>query len=181
MDAPIILTALLDADTQRIATDLRRRFFPPERNYLTAHLTLAHHLPGERLEEIVAHARRVAARQAVIPVYVRELIDLGKGTALRVSTAPDRREIQPLVELRSALLAPFGRSLTVQDRRPFRRPHLTIQNKVDKATARALQRRLGRLFVPRAGRVEGIGVYAYRGGPWETLARIRLGEPRKKP
>ena len=175
MADPIILTALLDADTQRIATDLRRRFFPPERNYLDAHLTLAHHLPGAQCDALLAHVRTVVATRQPFPIYVRELIDLGKGTALRISTAPDRKEIRPLVELRAALLAPFAAQLTPQDRRPWRRPHLTIQNKVDKATARALQRRLGRLFEPRAGRVIGVGVYAYRGGPWARLAELPFG------
>ena len=166
---PVILTALLDERTHRIATDLRRRFFPPHRNYLDAHLTLAHQLPGDQVARIRAHAAAVAGRREPIPVYVRELIDMGKGTGLRVSTAADRNTAEALQALRRALLAPFAAALAPQDRQPYRRPHLTIQNKVPRETAQRLQRRLQRLFVPWSGTVVGIGAYYYRGGPWELI------------
>mgnify|MGYP004351873915 CR=1 FL=1 len=44
-DSPLILTAQLPADLHRWATALRTEHFPPERNYLEAHVTLFHALP----------------------------------------------------------------------------------------------------------------------------------------
>jgi hypothetical protein len=38
--APLIVTAELPPDLQAWATSLRQRHFPPERNYLAAHVTL---------------------------------------------------------------------------------------------------------------------------------------------
>ena len=47
--APLILTLTLDEATQAYFNDLRRQHFPPNINYLAAHLTLFHHLPGADL------------------------------------------------------------------------------------------------------------------------------------
>ena len=45
-DSPLILTAQLPDDMHARYTALRDAHFPPERNYLEAHVTLFHALPG---------------------------------------------------------------------------------------------------------------------------------------
>lgn len=61
---PLILTLWLDDDAARHFNELRQRYFPRERNYLDAHLTLFHALPAVAeariradLDEICAHTR----------------------------------------------------------------------------------------------------------------------------
>ena len=43
---PLVLTLLLDADTQAWLDSLRRAHFPPERNLVPAHVTLFHACPA---------------------------------------------------------------------------------------------------------------------------------------
>jgi hypothetical protein len=56
---PLILTLRMDERSQERFDRLRETHFPPERNYLRAHLTLFHKLPGEREAEISAYLRGV--------------------------------------------------------------------------------------------------------------------------
>jgi hypothetical protein len=60
--------------------------------------------------------------------------------------------------------------LTPQDRASWR-PHVTIQNKVEPAEARALLDRLKADFRPRPLAIVGFASWYYRGGPWEKLSR----------
>ena len=46
--APLIVTLLVDDDAQQHFDALRSEHFPAERNYLRAHVTLFHALPGGR-------------------------------------------------------------------------------------------------------------------------------------
>ncbi len=61
--APIVITGTMGAADQRYFDALRRAHFPPERNYLSAHITLFHHLPPSLLEELAALFRAIAAAQ----------------------------------------------------------------------------------------------------------------------
>ncbi len=45
---PLILTLALDNPLSRTLNALRQRHFPKERNFLEAHVTLFHALPGDR-------------------------------------------------------------------------------------------------------------------------------------
>jgi len=49
--------------------------------------------------------------------------------------------------------------------------HVTVQNKVAKAEARALQAELGAVFRPESFRFAGLALDRYLGGPWESLGR----------
>jgi hypothetical protein len=60
--------------------------------------------------------------------------------------------------------------LTPQDRAGWR-PHVTIQNKVEPAEARALQQALEADFRPRPLVIAGLASWWYRGGPWEPISR----------
>ena len=50
--APLILTLRFDERSSAFFDEQRRRYFPPARNFIPAHLTLFHHLPGEHLPTI---------------------------------------------------------------------------------------------------------------------------------
>lgn len=64
---PLIAALTLAADAQRHSDRLRAAHFPPERNYLAAHVTLCHALPSDRLAAVSAvglHAELAATFQA---------------------------------------------------------------------------------------------------------------------
>lgn len=160
--APIILTALFGPEDFAWLNGLRLAHFPVERNLLDAHLTLFHHLPPSLEPEI--RQRLATLTHGRAPAALAEgLMNLGRGTALRIASSG-------LMVLREELAQAFAGSLVPQDMASWR-PHVTIQNKVTPAEARALQDELGREFRPRPVRIAGLAAWWYRGGPWECIAR----------
>jgi 2'-5' RNA ligase len=162
-EAPLILSAVLDAPVQERLDALRRAHFPPERNHLDAHVTLFHHLPGAE-EDAVANAVAEAAECPAPPVDVAGLRSLGRGVAV-VLTSPE------LARIRADLALAWAPWLTAQDRAK-RDLHVTVQNKVSPDTARALLADLTTGFVPERTRAVALALWRYRGGPWEPVARF---------
>lgn len=157
--APYIVTAQLPADLFAWADRLRRAHFPPERNLLSAHVTLFHALPPSAGPELGALLARLCATHAPPAGQVLGLLNLGGGTAIRL-------ESPALLRLRQAIADHFHGMLTTQDQqRP--RLHITIQNKVGPETARALQAELADAIPQRPFRFAGLARHIYRGGPWE--------------
>jgi 2'-5' RNA ligase len=155
-----VVTLLLDDDAQGRFDRLRAEHFPPERNHLSAHVTLFHALPGEHLAEVSAGLRAAAERKS-FEVEVTGLRFLGRGVAYTLRSAE-------LADLRDGLAAAWEPWLTPQDRQRHA-PHVTVQNKVDPAVARALHDRLSAEFTPWSARARGIGLWRYLGGPWEPV------------
>lgn len=160
---PLILTLKLDDATFARLDGLRRAHFPPAINHLRAHLTLFHHLPGDRLGEVV-EALAVAARRPPIPLAVTGLRSLGRGVAFELAS-PD------LARLRAELAGRFREHLTPQDAQGFR-PHVTVQNKVTPDAARALKAELEAGFTPWASTGEGLLLHRYLGGPWALEGEV---------
>lgn len=160
--APLILTLALDAAAQDYFNDLRRQHFPPAINYLAAHLTLFHHLPGAELVPVQAQLTAIAAGQRPLPLSVTGLRSLGRGVAFTL-------ENDELRALHRRLQAAFAPHLTPQDQQKLQ-PHVTIQNKVAPAEARTLLAALQAGFTPFAAVGTGLNLWAYRNGPWEHLA-----------
>lgn len=154
----MIVTALFD-DTAFARFDAERReHFPPERNFIPAHITLFHAIPDDAREHVTAIART----KVCVSATATALKLLGGGVAY-VIDAPE------LVGMRSAMAA--GQELTRQDAQPYR-PHVTIQNKVTPETARALFASLERTFAPIPFTLRGVALWHYRGGPWELIEEI---------
>jgi hypothetical protein len=142
---------------------LRRMHFPPERNQLTAHLTMFHALPPSSEDEVRASLARLGVERPP-QASVEGLMNLGGGVAYRiVSTDLDR--------IRRELADQFQGLLTAQDAGGWR-PHVTIQNKVAPKVARALLEQLERDFRPRFLGISGLGLHRYLGGPWETISIV---------
>jgi hypothetical protein len=150
----------MGAADQRYFDNLRSAHFPPERNYLSAHITLFHHLPPSALGELDSLIRRLTAELAAPAAALREVYSLGKGVAFRIDS-PD------LLAIRARIADHFTGMLTAQDQ-GTPRLHITVQNKVDPAVARALLADLAAGFAPRALAIKGLAAHHYRGGPWET-------------
>ena len=163
-EAPLILTAELPPDLHRRFTELRTAHFPPERNYLEAHVTLFHAIPAQCEDELRRYLARLAGEVPPIAGRVDGLMSLGGGTAIKLSS-PD------LLALRDEIADHLRGLLTQQDQhRP--RLHVTIQNKVTSKVAKALQAELEGQIEPRAFTFPGLALHAYRGGPWEFLRRF---------
>ncbi len=162
-DRPLILTLGLDAEGFARIDALRRAHFPPERNHLRAHLTLFHHLPGDRLTE-VTETLAAAADRPPLALQVSGVRSLGRGVAFEIAS-PE------LLRLRADLAARFRAHLTPQDAQGFR-PHVTVQNKVSGDDARALKAELEAGFTPWPALGESLLLHRYLGGPWALEAEV---------
>lgn len=159
--APLILSLVLRDHDQRRFDRLRTAHFPPERLVVGAHVTLFHHLPGAHAEAIGALLAARCRAVAEFAVAVTEVRSLGRGVAFGLAS-PE------LDRLRAGLAETWAAWLGAQDRQRFR-PHVTIQNKVEPAVARALLDRLRAEFVPFRVGAEGLTLWRYKGGPWEPV------------
>ena len=160
--APIIVSATFEASDFALLDGLRRQHFPPERNQLSAHLTLFHHLPPDLAPELRQRLNAATRRQAPPQAWLGGIMNLGRGVALRV-------ESPELAAIRADLADAFAPLLTPQDAGGWR-PHVTIQNKVAPHEARALHEQLAAQFVRRPLVIAGLSAWYYRGGPWELLS-----------
>ena len=170
--APLIITAELPAPLQSRADGLRRAHYPPERNQLAAHVTLFHALPpfaeGEARSLLAALAAETPPPEALLAA----VMDLGTGTALRIESAV-------LLAVRASIAERFHGLLTLQDQHAPRL-HVTVQNKVVRAEAKALQSALAFAFRPERFAFVGLALHRYKGGPWEPVGRWTFrGRPRR--
>ena len=159
--APLILTARLPADLHAWATRLRSEHFPPERNHLDAHVTLFHALPPSAEPGLATLLARMVREHAPVPARLEGIMSLGRGTALKLASPR-------MLDLRQAIAEHCHGMLTPQDAHAPRL-HVTIQNKVSPAEAKALQATLGPTVVPLAFHFRGFALHRYRGGPWEHV------------
>ncbi|HKP34538.1 MAG TPA: 2'-5' RNA ligase family protein [Sphingomicrobium sp.] len=161
MAGALIVTAEIAPRDLTWLDQLRRTYYPAERNRLPAHLTMFHALPPSSEGEVRRALSRCSSERPP-QASIEGLMDLGGGVAFRiVSTDLDR--------VRRELATDFHGLLSAQDAGGWR-PHVTIQNKVAPTEARALMSRLDADFRPRPLAVSGLGLHRYLGGPWEELA-----------
>jgi 2'-5' RNA ligase len=163
---PLIVTLLLEEAAQRRFDRLREQHFPAERNFLAAHVTLFHALPGAQLGAVRADLAASADRPA-FDVAVTGVRFLGRGVAYALAS-PE------VAALRSGLVSAWQPWLTAQDRQNHA-PHVTVQNKVAPEVARMLHERLRVGFVPYDVRARGVGLWRYLGGPWEAVDEFGFG------
>ena len=158
---PIIMTATMGAADQAWADALRRAHYPADRNMVEAHVTLFHHLPGHCEGEIVERTRALAREFACPDARLSEVTRMGNGVAYRIHSPG-------LLAIRDMLAEGFHGLLTAQDQ-GVPRLHITVQNKVEAAVARALHSALSATFMPRPLAITGLALHRYLGGPWEQI------------
>lgn len=168
IDAPLILTLTLDEPAQHRFNQLREAHFPPARNYLQAHVTLFHHLPGADYAALADELSALATATPVLPLRVAAVRFLGQGVAYSL-------ENEELQRLHRQLQTRWAAHLRPQDRQPLR-PHITVQNKVPADQARALHEQLAADFTPYTISGTGLALWAYRNGPWEALNQFPFGK-----
>ena len=164
-EAPaLIVTLEMDGAAFARFDELRRRYFPPERNLVPAHVTLFPRLPGERGRDVKALLRALSAGRRPIEVEVGEPRASERGVA---------------VFLRSPLLSAFRDELA-REFRPWLgpddafRPHVTIQNNVGPAEARRTEREIAATLLPKRLTGLGLHLWRYRDGPWEDVQLFRF-------
>lgn len=163
---PIIMTASMGPADQAWANALRRAHFPPERNVLDAHITLFHHLPGAYEAEAVARVKALVAEFATPDARLSDVMNLGRGVAYRIHSPA-------LLTIRDLMAEGLHGLLTAQDQgQP--RLHITVQNKVEPAVAKALLQQLAAEFASRRLEITGLELHRYMGGPWEPIGRWRF-------
>ncbi|MBB1251648.1 2'-5' RNA ligase family protein [Rhizobium sp. G21] len=161
---PLILTARLKDEDLEPFDRLRRAHFPPDRNFLRAHLTMFHRLPGEYEAQIVDRLNRVIEAAQPVIAEVGGVRHLGAGVAFAI-------ESPELESVRARLKSQFLSWLGPQYMQPWR-PHITIQNKVERPKADALHRDLSTSFKPWHIEIVRLDLWAYLGGPWEHKALV---------
>jgi 2'-5' RNA ligase len=167
MSPPLILALQLNDEAFRLFDALRRQHFPPERNFILAHLTLFHALPGRREPQRREELRAVCAQQAPLPLRFPRLRSLGRGVAVEVNS-PE------LGRLRQSLARRWADALGAQDRQGYR-PHIMLQNKVSVAAARELLDHLRADWTHMTATGEGLLLWHYLGGPWRLVEVFGFG------
>lgn len=165
---PLLVTLELDGDSFARLDGLRRRYFPPERNLIPAHVSLFHHLPAQEQAPVERQLAEAAARHPRMPLHFTGLRRLGGGMAVEVG-APE------LHLLHARLAEAFEPWLTRQDRQPFR-PHVTVMNKAPPPEAARALAELQAAWQPWAGTGEALLLWRYLGGPWEPVQRFALAD-----
>jgi hypothetical protein len=159
-----ILTAELDAESFAWLDGLRREHFPPERNVLSAHLTMFHRLSPEHVDRLLA----VPIPARPIAIAFDGVTFLGFGNAIHARSGE-------LELLRQKLKDDLRGGFSPQDGQRWS-PHVTVQNKAPPEAARHVFEKLKRQVSPRSGDATGLLVWEYLGGPWR-LAHRRSFEP----
>jgi 2'-5' RNA ligase len=159
---PFILTLTLDPEAQADFDAVRSAHFPRTRLLVGAHVTLFHALPNDA--DIAPAIKVQASNTAAFPVSVSGLRFLGRGVAFVLDSAR-------LHQVRAHLRQLWAPRLTPQDRQPWR-PHVTIQNKVEPAVAKALHAELASAFVPYMITATGLTLWRYRNGPWDPAGQF---------
>jgi 2'-5' RNA ligase len=164
---PLILTLRMDDLSQQGFDRLREEHFPRARNFIPAHLTLFHKLPGDREREVSQALEDLCRRQGPFSLTATGLVFMGRGVGYRL-------ESQTLQSVRRRLADEWWPWLGAQDRQGFR-PHVTVQNKVEPEEARSLHRSLEATFAPFEVGAEGLRLWRYLGGPWEPVGSFGFG------
>ena len=163
--APLLVTAALPRDVFAWAEGLRRQHFPPDRNKVRAHVTLFHALPPS----VAGEVRRMLAELAAEPpppARIAGIMPLAGGTAFRI--------LSPVLDaLHAEMVERLHGVLTVQDRAP-RKLHVTVQNKVPAAEAKALQVELAQSWMPNDFAFAGLSLHRFVDGRWDDAGTWRF-------
>jgi 2'-5' RNA ligase len=158
---PLIVTALFEPAVQARFEALRRAHYPAALNRVPAHLTLFRQLPGREIDAVRRRLKMIAAQVPPPRIDVTGLQRRDAGVAITLR-APD------LADVRDELAAGFAGLLIPQDQAGFA-GHVTVQNKVTPAQARATHAQLAATFTPFTTRAVALTLWRYCDGPWETL------------
>ena len=152
----------MDEKSSEYLTVLRDRYFPEKRNYLKAHLTLFHKLSEEQGPRVLNDHGLSKTR-----IEFKRPYSLGLGVAIEA-------ESPELLSFKIKKIKEFHDALTPQDQNKGRL-HITIQNKVSVPRAKATLKEVEGLWKPFSGRITGLQLWEYLGGPWQLFREENFG------
>jgi hypothetical protein len=158
--SPLIITLRLNEEAFNFFNALRQKFFPPERNFLSAHLTLFHHLPPNEVA-IAEELQILSQQQPTLVLSVTDVVSIGKGVAYKI-------DCPPLVQLHKRMQEKWQHWLIPQDKQKLW-PHVTVQNKVTAQVAKETLSELKASFQPFTATGIAFDLWQYEGGPWTFL------------
>lgn len=173
LEHPLILTLWLDSQSFDVFNQLRQQHFPAERNFLPAHVTLFHQLPGQHESEIQQMLQTQCACTPTLTLTFARVRFLGQGVAIHI-------DCLELVQLRQQLAAIWQHWLNRQDQQHYQ-PHITLQNKTTAEAAQQLYQQLSHDWQPRQGQGEGLLLWRYLGGPWELVQKFQFASNLEQP
>lgn len=156
---PLILTLSIEKEASLFFNSLRKKHFPPSRNFIDAHLTLFHSLPYE--DEIIDAVKDLCKRQMPFELFIKEVVSIGKGVAYKIESAE-------LLQLHKTLQSKWQNFLSLQDRQKLG-PHITVQNKVPVQEVKQLLHELKTNFTPFSTSATGLQLWEYLNGPWKLV------------
>lgn len=160
MKPPLILTTLrLDKHDFNYFNSLRQKYFPAERNFIDAHLTLFHALANELT--VTNTVKEICGHQSSFVITVKALVSIGNGVAFTI-------ESQELMQLHKSLQNKWLEFLSNQDKQKLW-PHITIQNKVPVNEAKCVLNELQKNFKPFFLPAKGLQLWEYLNGPWRFV------------
>ncbi|WWD16010.1 hypothetical protein CI109_100435 [Kwoniella shandongensis] len=189
--SPLILTLRLDSASHQLLTSLRSKYFPPHRNFLTAHVTLFHAIPSHRYPELDSYLNNLVEKhreKGGWDVFLGEPEPMGnRGVYLRLRERPSNTT----ENLRSQLLHDLKKGikeekdkLTNQDLQTMKRPHVTVLNKArDEEEVEKCLKEVKEVFEKmgekgqHVGRATGFELWEYLGGPWKHVKAYSFGGP----
>lgn len=153
-----VLTLNTDAEHHKRVTDLRTKYFPPNLNKLSAHITLFRALPGSKLPMIQEAIQDVVQQYHPFFVSTGAPFMLAHGVGLVVRADPAQEIFQALKERWISFLSKQDHSF---------RPHYTIQNKVeDRSIVEKTSDEIRGTFTGSRGTANGLTLHLYYKGYW---------------
>lgn len=166
INPPLILTLSIEKEASSFFNSLRKKHFPPSRNFIDAHLTLFHSLPNEN--KIIDTVKDLSNLQVPFELIIKEVVFIGKGAAYKI-------ESNELMQLHKTLQNKWQHFLSLQDRQKLW-PHITVQNKVPVQEARQLLYELKESFTPFPISATGLQLWEYLNGPWKLVEYFAFKE-----
>lgn len=162
-----VLTLWTDKAHHARMTTLRKTYFPPHLNKLSAHLTLFHALPESKVHDIVIpDIERLVRQTARFGIRATKPFRLKRGIAISIARDEGGRRAQ---DVHRSLQTRWKRDgfLSEQDAGGCQ-VHYTIMNKVDDEgeVARAFLE-VGESWEDDLGTVEGLALWKYERGWWK--------------
>lgn len=166
MSDPLIITLMIERETQAYFTDLRNRYFPKHVNYLSAHITLFHHLP-QNMPHLVQTLNSFCKRSD-FEIEISRVKNIGNGVAYGIVS-------EELQGMHADMQKAFDAYLIQQDRQKLW-PHITVQNKVTSWKAKTTELLLAGDFKPFSVKATGLATWIYKKGPWEAAGEYYFEE-----
>lgn len=164
MEVPLILTVELEAKAFQFFNALRKIYFPPQLNFIDAHLTLFHHLPNDAA--VIDAVAKTSKEHNPLLLNISEPALIGNGVAYTI-------ECDRLMQLHKSLQQQWDNFLIPQDKQKLW-PHVTIQNKVPSEDAKQLQQFLKQNFSGFETVGTALQLWEYHRGPWKLLQTFPL-------